>query len=177
MIASPLAPAPTPPYRIETRVKFAGPASRNTYGIVFGGDWDGATCRPSKIASDAGNHSCLNQYYRAMLLWYTGENRMKMSLKRIDSHNRKNSGVGGNILQDWTGVDLPASANDWQIWQLEVYPDGTIKLFNDGKLVTQANDPTFIDQPYWGLWASTDISLGSDPLFDYVLVEPLPISE
>ena len=166
-IASPLKPAPEPPYRITTRVKFAGPGNLNTYGIVFGADWNGDRC-----VNDASSN-CMNEYYRAINLWYTGENKMKLSIKRIKGHNDENAGIGAATLQDWRDVRLPKSANDWHEWSVEVYPGGRIEYFNRGQHLTTVHDATLVDQPYWGFWASTDEYPGSDPLYDWVLVEPI----
>ena len=180
MIASPLAPAPEPPYRISFRVKFAGPANRNSYGLVYGGDANGEEClvEDASAAPPNGNQivtqNCLNHYYRASMLWFSGADEMKLQVKQIDFHNGKNEGRGSETLKNWDSVRLSAdSANDWVEWHVEVYPDGRQKLYSGNTLIMDAVDDSYINDSYWGFMAATDAMIGSDPLLDWVLVEPL----
>jgi len=205
-ITSPLAEAPTPPYRITTRVKFDGPGNLNTYGIIFGGDNNGGTCPsifppagrsveplpgqaefdiidalPNGVrAPSAVNNiddNCLNSYFRMMFLWKDGFQYMHGELKEIYYHTDNNSGRGF-ALSGEDFLELPVSSmfsNVWIEWLVEVNPDGNVMVFSgeDRVYLNQTDKEFLINGPAFGLWASTDEYPGSDPLYDYILVEPL----
>ncbi len=204
-VTSPLAPAPEPPYRISTLVKFDGPGNLNTYGIIFGGDYLGGACPTIFPPVDALStervgtekeidvipdgvrapdspfnvvDNCLNHYYRTMFLWKDGFTHMHGLVKQIDYHDEKNSGRGEPLSPV---LELPVSsgsANDWNEWAIEVYPDGIIKILSGEDVVyTKQTDKRLIYEPYFGLWASTDEYPGSDPLWDYIVVEPITAAE
>ncbi len=200
-VTSPLAPAPRPPYRIKTRVRFDGPGNLNTYGIIFGGDHNGGACptifppvsslNSERVGTDKEIDvlpegvrapdsdlntvdNCLNHYYRVMFLWKDGFTHMHGLVKQIYFHDEKNSGRGDALS---SVLELPVSsgsANDWNDWAIEVYPDGTIKILSGETVVfNKQTDGDFVYEPYFGLWASTDEYPGSDPLWEYLLVEPI----
>lgn len=200
-VTSPLAEAPSPPYRIRTRVKLEGPGNLNTYGIIFGGDYHGGACPtifppagtpapdvigtseewdvlPTTVrSSEPPNYvydNCLNQYYRVMFLWKDGFTHMHTLIKQINFHDDNNSGRGDAISGT---LELPVSsgsANDWNDWAIEVYPNGQMMIYSGANLVYNTHtNGDLIHQPYFGLWASTDEYPGSDPLWDFIIVEPI----
>ncbi|MEM9776541.1 MAG: hypothetical protein AAF902_18330 [Chloroflexota bacterium] len=202
-IASPLAEAPPPPYRISTLVKFEGAGNLNAYGIIFGGDWNGGQC-PSVFpptrsgladgveydvlppigvrAPDAPSvfDNCLNNYYRLQLLWKDGGPRMLAQYKKIDFHDDNNEGRGQTTYIDGTQFTVSSgSANEWNEWSIEVYPDGTILTFSgDERINTVKIDTDYINRPYFGFYASSNEYPGADPLWNYLTVEPIePMSE
>lgn len=198
-VTSPLAEAPEPPYRISTLVRFDGAGNLNAYGIIFGGDWNGGECPsifPPTRATAADNSeydvlpagvrapsndgpnvvdNCLNNYYRLHLLWKDGGPTMLGRFKKIDYHDSNNEGRGQ--ITALNGAELKVSsgsANDWNEWSLEVYPDGTILLFSgEERIRTFQTDPQYINRPYFGLYASSNEYPGADPLWHYFSVEPI----
>ena len=174
MMISALVPAPEPPYRISTRIKFDGPGNLNTYGAVFGADWNGLTCPEYTITSEFALSNCFNNYYRNILLWNWGGNTMQSEISLIRQHTpEKNAGRGDSFF-DFSIIEISSpSANDWNEWSWEVYPDGTINVVAGTTVRQTFNNSEYINNPYWGFWASTDEYPGSDPLFDWVLVEPI----
>lgn len=198
-ITSPLAEAPEPPYRISTSVKFDGPGNLNTYGLIFGADHNGKTCPsifpPAGRAANVGGSAeydilpttvrapqaasnvednCLNHYYRMMFLWKDGFDQMHGQFKQINYHDDNNSGRGDALSGTLELKVSSGSANEWNDWSIEVYPDGQIFVYGGADRVWSVNSGgAYINEPYFGFWASTDEYPGSDPLWDYLLIEPL----
>ncbi len=178
MISSPLVKAPNPPYRITTYVKLDGPGNLNTYGSLFGADWNGDDCPSYYSGYTYSLASCFNFYYRSILLWNWGGPTYQSQFKSIEYHTLdKNAGRGADLTSVQAVATSSPSANEWNLWSWEVYPDGTVNLLAGDRIVHTFNDDTLImrdeDHRYWGLWASTDEYPGSDPLYDYILVEPI----
>ncbi|MEM7797891.1 MAG: DUF11 domain-containing protein [Chloroflexota bacterium] len=199
-IVSPLKPAPEPPYRITARVRLEDPRNTVAYGLVFGGEWNGQTCptffpseslvgefsaqEASHLTFDDGPYlpsvvvdtedNCFNHYYRNIILYFSGGGgEMQSNLKKITFHNDKNEGKGDGLI---SGSNVSVSSGDsrgWNEWSWEVYPDGTIKILAGDTVVQETNDDDYINDPYWGFWASSDIIEGAKPLWDWVFVEPL----
>lgn len=199
MLASPLDKAPPPPYRIETRVKFDGVGNLNTYGIIWGGDWNGGVCPRAGRSAEANripetmiaptsdvyyrisgraplnyDDNCFQTYYRTIMLWQGPGNEMKFQVKRVDYHDDNNHGKGVD-LRAWNNIQLQSGDSlGWNTWTIDVYENGTVNIFSGTNLVAQVNDTRYLNQPYFGLFASTDEYPGSDPLWDYIKVEPRP---
>ncbi|MFT5193073.1 MAG: hypothetical protein ACI9EW_000457 [Cellvibrionaceae bacterium] len=123
------------------------------------------------------NDNCLNYYFRMMFLWKDGFGKMLAELKEIYYHDDNNSGRGqalfGDGFLDWNVSS--DSANDWNDWAIEVYPNGELKIFSGLVRVgeIQTDKSFLINGTAFGLWASTDEYPGSDPLYEYILVEPI----
>ena len=166
-VASPLNMAPEPPYAIETRVRLHGQDNLNSYGIVFGGDWNGTSECPNEDYDD-----CFNHYYRLMFLWFGAQNKLKMQLKRIDSHSGSNNGVGETLLS-FRDVTVNSPSGGFQTWRVEVGADGLITIFANGNEVAHRIDTTYIGNPYFGVFAGTDEYLGAEPWYDWYEVKPL----
>ena len=193
MLSSPLHEAPPPPYRIETRVKFEGVGNLNTYGMIWGGDWNGLPCpaagRSTTIpetmiaptsdivysnitgrAPQNFNDNCFQTYYRTIMLWQGPGNEMKFQWKRVEYHDDNNHGKGTDLMA-WQNIQLQSGDSlGWNDWAVEVYADGTMKLFSGTNLVATVQDTSYINQPYFGFFASTDEYPGSDPLWDYIRI-------
>ena len=118
--------------------------------------------------------NCFNHYYRIMLLWKGDSNEYNLQVKRIIQHESpKNNGQGYDIVST-TSIPID-DQNGWNSWRVEVRRStGQFKLFANNNQVASWTDTTYINDVYWGLWASTDEYPGSDPLYDYVNVRPLP---
>lgn len=135
--------------------------------------------RPRSLSNVDDN--CFNAYYRNILLWFTGAGEMRSSFKRIQYHDDNNSGRGDFLQRngDWKNISLQSGdANGWNEWTWEVYPNGEIHLYSgtDLKYVARDNEAVYTNR-FFGLWASTDEYPGSDPLYDYLLVEPIVETE
>lgn len=205
-ISSSLQPTPAGNYQLESRIKFDGAGNLNTYGFIFGADWNGEECPtfianpyPARSVEDTQEitldpneleesplaeptsanrneiaiDNCFNHYYRIILLWKGSSNRYDLQVKRIDSHEaEKNAGRGVDLVT-WNAVKID-DQNGWNTWRVEVERDtGNFRLYSNGEEVASWNDRTYIDDVYWGFWASTDEYPGSDPLFEYVTIKPL----
>ena len=198
-LTSPLIEAPKPPYRIETRVKYEGVANLNTYGIVWGGDWNGDACpragrsvatfpenmipATSKIhdilsgndrAVQGYSDNCFETYYRAMFLWSGPSNVLRTQVKAIFQHDNNNSGQGIE-LYPWREVAVSSGDNQaYNIWKIDVFEDGKMHLYSGDNFITEMYSTAYFDQPYFGFFASSDEYPGADPLYDYLKITPLP---
>ncbi len=164
-IASPLAVAPSPPYRISTRVKWLeNPDNLHSYGLIFGGDWNGQAC------PNADYSSCFNHYYRLNVVWHGPDTSMLVQLKRIDYHDPDSNAGGGVTLIDYFDAAVKPQ-NEGNVWMIEVQANGTIKLYVNGNLLRTVTDSTYVNNPYFGVFASSNEYLGSRPWFDWYKVE------
>ena len=170
IIASPLAPTPYtwPGYRIETRVQLGdGIDNLHSYGIVFGGDWDGVTACPSSDLL-----SCFNSYYRLNLIW-DGSSDFVGQVKRIDSHDPPNNKDHGVELMTPRHIQN-SNPNGWTTWIIEVSASGTIRMYSNGTLFFTGNDASYTSGlRYFGGFASANEYLGSAPFFEYYKITPL----
>ena len=164
-LSSPLKRAPEPPYRISTSVFLAEPGNLNTYGIIFGGNWDGESECPN---SQYGG--CLSHYYRLLFIWFGSPDHMSVQLKRIDYHDENNQGRGETTIFEGVYRVAPPPSG-YQPWSVEVHPDGTIRLFNGDNLRATGKDTAYINDPYFGVMAATDEYLGAEPHFDWYRVQ------
>ncbi len=167
-IAGPMVAAPTPPYRLETRVKLVGRDNLHSYGLIFGGDWNGQQC------PNADYSSCFNHYYRLNVIWFTSAGKMKYDLKRIDYHDPRNNAGRGDTLISTREVDVNSPAEGYQNWAVEVSPAGKIKIFVNGGLVGETTDTRYIGSPYFGSFSSTDEYNGLEAYFDWYESTALP---
>lgn len=167
-IASPLVAAPTPPYRIETSVYWNLPGYQNSYGLIFGGDWNGTTCPNNNYSS------CFNHYYRLNVIYFEVNTQLRFQLKRIDYHEPSNNTGGGIELIPYTNVQVNPPAYGYQVWAIEVSANGLIKVYVNGNLVGSVTDTTYIANPYFGIFSSSDIYKAVEPRYDWYLVSPLP---
>ena len=172
LVASPLAPAPTVPYVIEYRSRVHDPANLVSGGMAFGGDWNFDACPEYGNVYQTDN--CFNHfynfnyiYYGAIKLQYEQVNKLEWCpscggspLKRIGPTN-----VIDNIIGN-------GSAKDWHIYRVEVRADGA-HLYIDGNFKKNFPDTSYINDPYFGVFASTWEYKPSIWFFDYFQVTPL----
>lgn len=167
MIGGPLMPAPQPPYLIESRIQLQGRDNLHAYGLVFGGDWDGTLCPNNEFTS------CYNQYYRLLVLWFGNNDELKYQLKRITSHDEDNGHGRGGTLIGFREVQVNQPSGDWQVWGVEVHPNGDIKIFVNGNQVGETTDTALIDKPYFGTFSAVDEYTGLRAEFDWYTVTSL----
>lgn len=167
-VASPLVSAPEPPYAIETRVKFAGGVDNlHTYGIVFGGDWNGGACPRNDYTS------CFNHYYRFLALWYGSNNKLRIQLKRIDYHDASDNAGRGVGLVPYKDVRVGGDSDGWKTWRIE-QDNGNIRIYVNGDLVAEAFDTLYLNGPYFGVFAASNEYLGTQATYDWYRVSSLP---
>ncbi len=167
LISGPLMPAPTPPYRIESRIRLVGMDNLHTYGLIFGADWNGSTCPDAKFTS------CFNQYYRLMVTWFGNNSRLKYQLKAIKYHDPGNGHARGPVLIDYKEVHVNSPSQNWQNWAVEVYPNGRIKIFVNNDLVGEVTDTRYTYIPYFGTFSAVDEYTGLQAEFDWYNVRAL----
>ena len=167
-VASPLRPAPEPPYEIRSRIRLNKPDNLNSYGLIFGGDWNGTTCPNGDF------NSCFNHYYRLNIIWYGSKNNLRVRLKRIDYHDEKEGNAGRGVgLTDYFSVKVGSPPEKYVEWRVRVLENGTINIYVNDNLVKSVTDSTYINGPYFGVFAATDEYLGSEPWVDWYSVTPL----
>lgn len=167
VIVSPMVPAPLIPYRIEIDARIYLPADRHMLGIIFGADWNASTCPVP------GYTSCFNTYYELRLQYRSGTTPyIEYKLKRIDGHDSNNEPYGPDLI-DWTRV-TGAVPDGWNVWAIEVEPDGDIKVFLGSTNIGTVRDttlPSFI-HTYFGVKAETKQNDDVIARFDRVTVKP-----
>ncbi len=159
-IASPLEVAPAPPYVLETRVKVDDPANLVAYGVILGGN-PGSPCPAYR---DTG---CLTHYYRLEVIWDGGD--LKAEFKRIDYHESdKGKGRGADLI---SYRYLSADPNGWHTWRFVVKTNG-IDVYFDGSLYGSTDDTAYVNEPYFGVFASANEYKPAIGRFDYYYVDP-----
>ena len=162
-IASPWEQAPPPPYTIKTRIKTHDASNLVAYGIIFGGN-DGDPCPAYR---DTG---CLTHYYRLEVIWDGGS--LKAGFKRIDYHEPESSGDRGK----GRGKELISfrkvtnSPDNWHTWEFRVKPDG-ITIYFDGSEFGSTSDHTYVNDPYFGVYASANEYHPAIGRYDYYYVD------
>lgn len=160
-IAAPMIKAPRVPYKISTRAYLWEPDNLNSYGIIFGGDWNGQPCPAADYST------CFNHYYRLNIVWHGDAARdFMMELKRIDYHDPVNNAGKGVALIPFQSV-YASDPGGWNQWDVVVDDSGLIQVFLNSDLVGETTDTTYIHDRYFGVFASSDEYLGARPFFDY----------
>lgn len=174
-IASPMMPAPEPPYAIEFRSMPANLGNLVSHGVVFGGDWTGAPCPDwSTLTGVYAHKNCFNHFYNTNLIW-SSDTDLTLLWERVDSLVYC-PGCGGSPLKRLGDVPpaLPfhPNASSWNDYRIEVRSSG-IKFFMNGALRYTYNDTRWINDPYFGVFASTDEYSNSTWRYEYFRVTPL----
>jgi hypothetical protein len=164
-IASPMEQAPSPPYVIQFKARVHDPANLTTYGIVFGAN-GGSPCPAYR---DTG---CFEHYYRLEVIFFSSTG-MTVGFKRIDYHEPESSdsrGKGrGPELIGYRNVG--GSAASWHTWKIIVKTDG-IEVYLDGVLFGTTSDHTYVNEPYFGVYASANEYKPAIGRYDYLYVQP-----
>lgn len=172
MLASPLAPAPTVPYVIEYRSRVHDPANLVSGGMAFGGDWNFDACPEYGNVYQTDN--CFNHFYNFNYIYYGA---IKLQYEQVNKLEWCPS-CGGSPLKRIGPTDVidniigNGSAKDWHVYRVEVRADGA-HLYIDGKLEKSYPDTSYINDPYFGVFASTWEYKPSIWFFDYFQVTPL----
>ncbi len=179
-LVSPLAKAPEPPYAIQYRTQIANLGNLVSHGVVFGGDWNGEACPDYATFSGLYFHKrCFNHFYNTNLIWY---DPIKLAFERVDYLEWRPQDGGSPLKRgsfddyaSWFVIDSSLSkeaAKDWVTYRIEVRDTG-IKMFANGNNYANTSDTLWINDPYFGFFASTDEYSNSTQRFDYVYVRPL----
>lgn len=174
-IASPLKPAPEPPYVIEFRSQPANLGNLVSHGIVFGADWSGAPCPDWSTLNGVYAHkNCFNHFYNTNLIW-SSANDLTLLWERVDTLIHCPN-CGGSPLKRLGDVppalNMHPNANGWNNYRIEVRQSG-IRFFLNGDLRYTYNDTRWINEPYFGVFASTDEYSNSTWRYEYVRITPL----
>lgn len=173
-IASPMMPAPEPPYVIEFRSKPANLGNLVSHGVVFGGDWTGASCPDwSTYLGVYAHQNCFNHFYNANLIW-SSDTDLTLLWERIDTLVWCPN-CGGSPLKrlgDIYAIGFHPNASDWNNYRIEVR-ESDIKFYLNGSLKYTYNDTRWIDEPYFGVFASADEYSNSTWRWEYYKITPL----
>ncbi len=179
-LASPLMPAPEPPYVIEFEAQHAHIANQVTYGGAFGGDLPGGYCPDKSTVEGWYEHElCFNHFYHTNTIW--GSGNLLMQFERVDYLEwiwgeapplKRRLGYV-KVVNPLPGVD----PDGWNYFRTEVRPD-EIKVFagKRGETVHHilSYDGTqWVNDPYFGVIVSTGEYSNSTMRVDYYRVTPL----
>ncbi|NJN54544.1 MAG: hypothetical protein HC804_07190 [Anaerolineae bacterium] len=176
-------PAPTVPYSIEFRSRPANLGNLVSHGVVFGGDWNGEACPDwSTVQGLYGHHNCFNHFYTTNLIWYSDTNT-RLLWERVDqvvycptcdgSPVKRLGDIDGNNIRE-----LVHNASEFNDYRVEVRTND-IRFFLNNHLVftynaqNSENAMAWINDPYFGVFASTDEYSNSTARFEYIKVTPL----
>lgn len=177
-IASPQVRAPDLPYLVEYRTKVMGLGNLVSHGLAFGADWPGEVCPDWNSLPGAYEHElCFNHFYLPNVLWY---GPLKLQFERVDSllwcpdcggapMKRLSDDYSTWFLVDPLGNAIP---DGWNTWKVEVRISG-LKLFLNGQQFATSDDTRWVNQPYFGVFGSTDEYGNSTTRWDYIEVRPL----
>ncbi len=172
-IASPMKPAPQLPYVIEFRSQAASLVKDVSHGVVFGGDWTGAPCPDWSSFDGIYKHqNCFNHFYNANLM-RSSSNTMTLLWERIDGLQWCLScSVRVKRIGDVTTTGMSLTTSDWNTYRIEVRATD-IKFFANGALKKTYTDTRWVNDPYFGVFASTDAINNSTWRYDYFSITPL----
>ena len=169
LIGSPLKPAPEPPYAIEFRARVHDASNLVSGGVVFGGDWNGDACPEYGNVYQTDN--CFNHFYNFNFIFY---GPLKLLHEQVNNLVWCPSCGGSPIKRIGPTIDVdPILSNgpslEWHTYRIEVRNSG-VKFFVDGNERWTFSDTTFINEPYFGVFASTDEYKPSIWFYDYYQV-------
>ncbi|WP_420644323.1 hypothetical protein [Candidatus Leptofilum sp.] len=172
LIGSPLKPAPEPPYAIEFRARVHDASNLVSGGAVFGGDWNGDAC--PEIGNVYQTDNCFNHFYNFNFIFY---GPLKLLHEQVNSLVWCPTCGGSPIKRIGPTVDVdPILSNgpslEWHTYRIEVRNSG-VQFYLDGALKWTFSDTTYINEPYFGVFASTDEYKPSIWFYDYYQVTRL----
>lgn len=172
--------APTVPYAIEYRSQIAHTGNLVSHGAVFGADWPGEACPDYSSEDGLYRHQvCFNHFYNTNIIWYGDD--LKLLFERVDYLEWRPQDGGSPMKRgsfdnyaSWFEVNKIPNVNDkgWNTFRIEVRSDG-LRLFANGQQYAYTADTQWINEPYFGVFASTDEYSNSTWRFDYYKVTPL----
>ena len=180
-LSSPLMPAPRVPYELDFEAKIVAPANLLSFGVVFGGDWNGQNCPPGISFDEWYLHkNCFNHFYNTNSIFY---GPIKLLFERVDqlvwcldcggSPMKRLGDINFDGAEDYNNID----PEGWNHYRIEVR-EGSIKVYAAKRgapleFQYEYNDTRWIGEPYFGVFASTDEYNNSTWRFEYMKVLPL----
>jgi uncharacterized repeat protein (TIGR01451 family) len=180
-LASPLKPAPRVPYMIDFEARIINIGNLLSFGVVFGGDWNGQNCPPGESFNEWYLHqNCFNHFYNVNNIYY---GPMKLLFERVDrlewclecggSPMKRLGDLNPNNTRDYQGLDVEG----WNRYQVEVRAD-SIKVYaakrgREPEFQYEYKDTRWVNSPYFGVFASTDEYNNSTWRFEYFEVMPI----
>lgn len=178
-IASPMKPAPEPPYALEMRVLQVTDGNLISFGIVTRGDWNGGECLvPGEIYV---TYNCFSNFFNANFINQAGRGEvLKLHWEEIDRLVDCPNCGGSRIkrLSDdesaWKQLSDMEAAQPaaWNTWRIEVYEDRQ-RLYVNNVLQTDYVSSERNTSPYFGVFGSTDEYNNSTWRVDWVKVTPI----
>ncbi|MBK6326803.1 MAG: hypothetical protein IPF56_12860 [Chloroflexi bacterium] len=174
LIASPMQPAPKVPYVIEYRSKPANLGNLVSHGIIFGADWNGGLCPDwSSLDGVYAHTNCFNHFYNNNMIW-SSDKDLTLLWERIDFLVWCPS-CGGSPLKrlgDTRAVGFSLNASDWNDYRIEVRQN-EIRFFINGSVRFTYTDTRWVNDPYFGVFVSTDEYSNSTWRYEYFKITPL----
>lgn len=177
-LASPLVQAPDVPYAIEYQSQPAHIGNLISHGAVFGGDWTGEICPDYSTPQGVYDHDfCFNHFYNANTIWY---GPLKLTFERVDYLIWCPTCEGSPMKRltnnpgSWFEIDpIPnVDSEGTNTWRIEVRDTG-LTFFANGSQYAHTGDTTWINDPYFGVFGSTDEYNNSTWRYEYYQVMPL----
>ncbi len=181
-ISSPGKPAPRVPYVIDFWAMIDdGGANLWSFGAVFGGDWPAANCPMSTTADGWYKHGdCFNHFYNTNTIFY---GPLKLLFERVDylewclqcggSPLKRLGDINPGSIKTYKLVDPTC----WNHYRVEVREDIIMvyaaKLGFEPVLQYTYRDTRYVNNDYFGLFASTDEYTNGIWWFDNFQVMPL----
>ncbi|MDX1413741.1 MAG: hypothetical protein R3293_06090 [Candidatus Promineifilaceae bacterium] len=170
VIVSPLVQSKSYPYNIEIEARLMPksgsdyPRDQAQYGVIFGGNWNGAACPATDFSS------CFTQYYELRVRFRSVNDKefFEYKLKRIDGHDANNQSFGPDLI-DWTKVD--ANPKKFVEWDINVSSDAKIRISMNNNHVGTAQDDKYLDNRYFGFEVRTGNQDGSRVKLDYFKID------
>ncbi len=165
VIVSPLVAAKAPPYNIEFYAKLKEPEDLDTYGLAFGGDWNGGACAAPFTPN------CFNRYYelRVQFREFSGQRFQEIHLRRINGHNGSGQPDSTTLINWKKGGNI--GSDDWVEIDVNVTASGNIRISWNGKFIAEVQDTTLISQPYFGLMMITNGDNNGRVKYDYIKID------
>ena len=164
-IVSPKEPSKPYPYTIETEAKIRSPRhDKDSYGIIFGASTNGQVCPVNDFST------CFNHYYELRVRYRDsgGNQWIEFKLVRVEGHDENNQPIGTDLI-GWTEINEdPDSVVEWDV---KVKENGDIVIKADEDKVGEANDGTFLNNPYFGLIVTSGPNGSSEVKFGYYEVK------
>jgi len=174
LIASPLKPAPSVPYVIEYRSMPANRGNLVSHGVVFGADWNGTACPDwSSLVGVYQHKNCFNHFYNGNIIW-SSDRDLTLLWERIDQLVWCPNCGGSPMkrLGETHAMGFDINASNWNDYRIEVRAD-SIRYYLNGSLRYTYYDTRWVNEPYFGVFGSTDEYSNSTWRFEYLKVTPL----